>query len=382
MPVSFIDGLAPRELFARALAGAPLAHYPVMTPYVMLSNADHWVEVTGEPVWRYYELKLQGPEAHLPYLDRFIEAMPFDLVQPLDTFDAETRRSVRIVHRDGRAFFLDKRDDSLRPVPEVIHEAGSGGGEVEVQTVFTKADVRAKYPSVSAQQLIDGGINEYNDALVGRYGKTYATHPSCIINTLYACSWSVGMTNLFAMLIEEPELIHYLSEHILARNMETIRAIAQSGVDFIYLDDACATSDMISRRAYEEFSFPYMKHQVEEIHRLKKKCMVIYFGGIEDRADLINELGADLIVMESAMKGYLNRYDKIAPSVTTGALAGNLNPYEDLERATDLQLRERLNHAIECGRRFGRYVTSTGSPITPNTPVKRIQDYICWAHSL
>ena len=213
------------------------------------------------------------------------------------------------------------------------------------------------------------------------YGDTHFILTGNVVNTFYSNVFHVGMTNLYAMLLEEPELIKYISELILEQNIEHIRAIAAVGGDAIYIDDATATSDMISPQMYEEFSLPYLIPQVKEIQKLGHKAILIYFGGIADRVDMIKSTGADVLMMECSMKGYINDYSDIAAKLGGSmCLAGNLNPYDDIEITTDEELEIKIREMVSKGLAYGRYFTSTGSPLTPNTSVKRMQKYIDLAH--
>jgi hypothetical protein len=72
---------------------------------------------------------------------------------------------------------------------------------------------------------------------------------------------------------------------VISHTCERIRALALTGGDAIYIDDATATCDMISVAHYERFSLPYMREEVREIQALGKKAIVIYFGGVSDRIE-------------------------------------------------------------------------------------------------
>jgi len=81
--------------------------------------------------------------------------------------------------------------------------------------------------------------------------------------------------------------------------------------------------------------------------------------------------------MECSMKGYVNDYSEIAAKLGGAmCLAGNLNPYDDIEITTDEELEAKIRTMNRKGIEYGRYFASTGSPLTPNTSVKRIQKYI------
>ena len=77
------------------------------------------------------------------------------------------------------------------------------------------------------------------------------------------------------------------------------------------------------------------------------------------------------------MKGFVNDYADVARRLGgTMCLAGNLNPYDDIEITSDDELSRRIRAMVSAGSAYGRYFTSTGSPLTPGTPVNRIQQFI------
>jgi len=105
----------------------------------MLSNADHWEELTGLPVYKYYEWQ-STPDMgwHREIYKVMYDQQAFDVVQP-DYGQSLTQRqkeTTEIVHRNGAAFFHDKKDDRYWPVPENIHNAASGGRENETRHIY------------------------------------------------------------------------------------------------------------------------------------------------------------------------------------------------------------------------------------------------------
>lgn len=370
-----------REWMYAAIEGRKLDKFPAIAPYVMLSNADHWVEVTGEPVWKFYEWTYAEPPVHAAGYAPFYEVMPFDIFQPWWAPSREDRESIKVVFKDGKPFFHDKRNDSLKPVPDKIHEAGSSGGENETRYVFNSADAREKIKVERADTLISRGMNDYLEAAMPYYNDKFVINNG-IVNTFYSCVYYVGMENFYCMLKEEPSLVHEMSKRILEKNIETIRASAMAGGDAIFIDDATATCDMVSVKMYEEFSLPYLTEQVNEIKRLGKKAILVYFGGIADRVEQILSTGVDLLVMEASMKGFINDYAAISKQINGRCcLAGNLNPYTDVEIKSDEELEKAVKTQADAGRLTGRYITSTGSPLTPGTPVSRIARFIEMGHS-
>ncbi|MHB1357923.1 MAG: uroporphyrinogen decarboxylase family protein [Anaerolineae bacterium] len=370
-----------REWMYAAIEGRPLEHFPVIAPYVFLSNADHWVPVTGEPVWKFYEWCYAEPSVHAQGYQPFYDAMPFDWFQAWQAPSRADRENISIVFKDGVPFFHDRRTDTLRPVPNTIHEAGSGGGENETRYIYDSADARAMIKVERAETLVSRGVNDYIEAAIPLHRDRFVV--TCgIVNTFYSCVYYLGMQNFYCMLLEEPELIHEMSKRILEKNIETIRAGAMAGGDAIYIDDATATNDMVSLRMYEEFALPYLVEEVKEIHRLGLKAVVLYFGGIADRVEQIVSSGLDLLIMETSMKGYVNDYASICRQINGRCcLGGNLNPYDDVEVSSEAELEQAIRAQATAGRLTGKHITSTGSPLTPGTSVARIARFIELGHN-
>jgi uroporphyrinogen-III decarboxylase len=374
-----------KERMFAAIEGRKPDCFPVAAPYLMLSNADHWVELTGLPVWKFYEWSISTDlDWHTEMYKVFYEKLPFDIVQPWWTPSRESRENTKIVLKDGIAFYYYKKEDRYEKVPDTIHESGSGGGENETRLVFNKKDAKEKIRINKAEHMIKDGCNDYLEALIKAYGDSRFIVNTGIVNTFYSNVYYLGMTEFYAMLYEEPELIKYMSELLLEQNIETIRAAAAAGGDAIFIDDATATSDMVSPKTYEEFSLPYLTQEVKEIQRLGKKAILIYFGGISDRLDMIASTGADVLMMETSMKSFTNDLETVMKKVGDRmCVSGNLNPYDDIEITSGQELSSRIAKQLAIGRKYGgKFFSSTGSPLTPGTSVERLRRFIDLAHNL
>jgi uroporphyrinogen-III decarboxylase len=253
----------------------------------------------------------------------------------------------------------------------------------QTQYVFDRWDVDRLVRVTRAEERIAGGANDYVQAVVAAMGEDHFVMSGGVVGVLYSCSWYVGMANLFALLIEQPDLIDYLCHKILEQNIETIRQLAAAGGDAIYIDDATATCDMISVAHYERFSLPYMREMVREIHRLGQRAITIYFGGIADRLEQIAAIGADGLQMETSMKGYVN---DIAQTVRTigsrVTLFGNVDPVGILQDGSDEELEVEMQRQARAGRQGRGFIMCTGSPITPSTPLSRVQRFLSAGCSL
>ncbi len=85
----------------------------------------------------------------------------------------------------------------------------------------------------------------------------------------------------------------------------------------------------------------------------------------------------------TSMKGYTNDLESIGAQVKgRTCLFGNVDPVNTIQEGTDEQLREEIQRQVSIGHSLGSFVISTGSPITPLTPVERIRQFIDIAREL
>jgi len=364
------------------MEGRPADRMPVTSMYLPLYQLDHFVELSGRPAWEIDKWRSAPPDEHVKLFLEMRSKTPFDLVQPHGSGSREARENAEYVERDGRMFRRDKRTGDLTPV---LTETTSGHATdyraTEEQIVFDKADVNAKVVVRKAEEAIAEGANDYLEAVVRAVGDKEFIVSGGLVGVVWYCGQYVGQSNVFAMMKEQPDLIEYLSWKLVEANIEEIRRMAAGGGDAIYIDDATATSDMISVAQYERFSMPFVKAMVEEIHRQGLKVILIYFGGIADRLEQIVSIGADALAPEASMKGYVNDINAFAEKIgSRTTLFGNVDPLNVLEKASDEGLEAEVQRQVAAGRKARGFVVCTGSPITPKTPLSRVQRFIALAH--
>jgi uroporphyrinogen-III decarboxylase len=359
------------------LEGKPVDRNPVTVLYSFLYHRDHFAELTGLPQWQYQAWLWSCPDEYLSIYRQMIDSAPLELLQPDDAPPRAERETVEFTEQDGRHFRRNKKTGELTPLADPVSGHAFDDRPHQTQYVFDRADVDRRVKAIKAEEQIALGRNDYIEAAIRAMGEEHFILSGGVIGTVYSCSWHVGLTNLFYMLVEKPNLIEYLCQKILEQNIEAIRRLAAAGGDAIYIDDATATSDMISVKHYERFSLPYMKLMVDEIHHLGHRAIVIYFGGVADRLDQIASIGADGLSVETSMKGYTNDIAEIARRIGQRVtLFGNVNPVDVLEQASDEELEAEVQRQAAAGRQARGFVMCTGSPITPNTPLARVRHFI------
>ena len=110
------------------------------------------------------------------------------------------------------------------------------------------------------------------------------------------------------------------------------------------------------------------------------ECLQSHRGLQDARRQL---LGADALQAECRMKGYINDMDEITETIGDRmTLFANIDPFWCLEKATDQQLADEIVRQVHAGRKARGFILSPASPITPGTPLVRVQRFIDLCHEI
>ena len=365
-----------KENVHAALEGEPVSRTPVAASYSHLYHCDHFAELTGRPAWELWKWKYAAPDEHLATFRTILEAAPFDILQPQGAPSRHARENTEIIEMDGEPFLRNREDGSLTSLSTTSgHPVDYRANETQFVSDRKDADERVKV--TKAEDLAASGTTDYLEATVREFGADRFVLAAGVVGTLWSCHWHLGQTNLLAMLIQQPDLVDYLSRKLLEQTIESIRQLASTGADAIFIDDAMGTSDVISVAHYERFCLPFVREMVAEIHRLGLKAIVVYFGGVADRLEQLAALGADGLGVETSMKGYINDLGQIAAAIGDRvSLFGNVDPIAMLEKGTDHEVEAEVCRQAEAGAKARGFIASTGSPITPGTPLPRVRRFI------
>ncbi len=359
-----------------ALEGKPVDRCPVTVSYNQLYFQDHVAEITGGPWWEAHRWYASSVERHMSVYRQLLQAVPFDLLQPCHS-PSGNPDDVEFVERADGPYRHEKRAGTWTRLEQHASGFAFDYHANETRHVFSREDIDRRLPAPGPDRAPGPDECPYLRLVVREFGRDHFILTGGVIGTLYSCGHHVGQTNLFTMLLDEPDLVEALCERITACNIAEIRRLAAFGGDAIYIDDATATSDMISPALYERFSLPYMKAMVDEIHRLKHKAILIYFGGVMDRVEMIAATGADALNMECSMKGFVNDLGEAARRIGDRmTLYTNIDPVTVLQDGTDADLEVEIRRQVAAGRAARGLVISTASPITPSTPLARVQKFL------
>jgi uroporphyrinogen-III decarboxylase len=104
---------------------------------------------------------------------------------------------------------------------------------------------------------------------------------------------------------------------------------------------------------------------------------LIYFGGVMDRLEMIASTGADGLLIETSMKGFINDIEEAVQRVGKQiTFFGNIDPVRYLQDGTDDELSKEIQRQCTAGKKGRGFILSPASPITPKTPLHRVQKFL------
>lgn len=366
-----------RQRVRAALAGQAVDRLPVVFNYQQLVIRDRFCDLTGLPRHEQVRWELSDGPTHARGLRRIVEDLGTDAAIACHWAPShEDRADSEVLERDGRWWLHRRRADSWQ---EILPQQGHSHDYAANETchVRSRADIDARFPRWTAEEWLASGRLDHARAAVAEFAGSHYVVTGGLEGVVYRCSDHFGLSNTFLAMREEPDLVDHCCRRIHERHLESIRAFAACGGDAIYIDDATATADMISKRDYERFSLPYLREQVALARRLGLQVWLIYFGAIADRIDLIADTGADLLMCECSMKGYVNDVGAYARRVGKRiALASNIDPVQLIQNASDAELDAEIRRQVEALRAAKGAILAPSSPVTPSTSPDRLRRFV------
>ena len=91
-------------------------------------------------------------------------------------------------------------------------------------------------------------------------------------------------------LIDRPEWVHELMDTITEGAIRLGRAVVEAGANFVISFDPTASGSFISKKAFEEFTYPYQKRMFDGIRDAGAEGIFFHFCGLTaDRLDMVAE---------------------------------------------------------------------------------------------
>jgi uroporphyrinogen-III decarboxylase len=161
-----------------------------------------------------------------------------------------------------------------------------------------------------------------------------------------------------------------------------VQEAARLGAAGVWIEE-CLT-DMVSPEAFARLNVPYLQRIVKEIRHQGMKSIYYYCGNPEGKWEHLFAVGADALSLEEGKKGWSVNIDEIVERAGGRcAVLGNLDAINFLPNASEEQMAKEISRQVAAGHKNGgRFVMSTGSPITPGTPMAKVRQYCDLVHKL
>jgi uroporphyrinogen decarboxylase len=241
--------------------------------------------------------------------------------------------------------------------PDVIETLVKKPSDVDsINTDKVKDDERVQI-LLRVSNLLAKKINGENYLALTRWG------PFTLAGLLY------GAENLMRDIYRNPESVRHILDFTADLYLKYAQLYIDNGVDFFLLAEPSSSGDMISRKHFEAFALPAFKKIFTELRKKKVRTALHICGNIENRLDLLADIGAELVSVDykvSLKKCRDTFNDKIA-------FAGNMNPVAVMQRETPDGVEKACEACIASAGEGPGYLLMPGCDIPPTTPAQNIK---------
>jgi len=345
--------------------------FPVVIPYLGIFQRDHWDELTDLPWW---ELSDGNVEKTIELKRSIACKLGIDWVCATLCPTREWRESHRVEVRGERVFLVDTASGEDR---ELTRPRVGGAQTVKTKSsVQTEEDIERNVTIETAESLAETGQADGLSAAAEAFGDGHFVF-AAVAAPFWGLHSLFGFYEMMTNLVERPALVEKALEGLTERNLEYIKAYAQAGLDGVWLEDCYSSADLISLDHFRRFAAPYVKRQIGLMNELGLKSVYYFCGDVSDRLDDLIEMDPTCISLEESKKGFEIDVAEVDRRVDGRAcIFGNLDAITLLPNASNAELRGEIERQIEIGRRHGRFVSSLGSPVTPETTTARVREFV------
>lgn len=363
-----------RDRVEAAFSSGGAAQFGAVIPYETIYIRDKWDDLTARPWWALFDPDIQ---AQLEWRREVAQSIGHDWFQITGSKPAEQRAKQRLETQGEEAFLVDDADGARRQLsrPQV---SGVGTSVAETRHVdhlpesVEQIDQLIRIPASDPTAL--AGEDDLPQAVLADYGRdlfpvAHAHSP------LWECYSLWGFEGMMVMIAQRPELVKRACERVMAKVVWQVRRHAAMGAKGVWIEE-CLT-DQVSPNAYSSLCLPGLRGVTDAIRAAGMKSIHYFCGEPAGKWDLLLDSGADALSLEETKKGFVVDLAEVAEIVRGRmALLGNLDVYAVLQRGSEDDLRRALTQQIAAGRaNSSRFIASLGSPVTPDTPPRRVRLY-------
>jgi len=354
----------------KAMTDGLSGDFPVVIPYMSIYVRDHWEELTSKPWW---VMKLLDLDARLKVEEAIQRELDLDWVETRLCPTREMRGRHRVKSHQGQTRLFDLYNGSI----ESITRPGAGGEHIDLQPlIHREEEIDEFFPTIKAEELIQSGMFDYVEKIVKRFGRE-----KFIVSRMSLPSFPtirhLGFTETIRHLYRNQGMIMHMFRNLTQRNMELIKAYDEMGVDGIFFQDTFSGADTLSLEHFRQLVQPFSERNFHEARRRGLKSIHYMCGDLRDRLEDVVSSGPDCISLEESEKNFTTDLQWVDQVVNGRAcILGNLDAVNILQNGTDKELEAEINRQINIGKEHGKFIMSLGSPVTPQTNIKRVKKYI------
>lgn len=167
---------------------------------------------------------------------------------------------------------------------------------------------------------------------------------------------------------KNPEQLKELIEIATESLIVYAEAVVEAGADLIWVSDPTSSGDMISKKAFEEFVFPYLRREIRAIKRMGVKVFLHICGNVNDRLEIMANTGADAISVDE-------KVDLARAKALVGnrvCIMGNISPGVTLLQKTPKDVEDECKAALEKAMAGGGFVLASGCIVPAAVPGENI----------
>jgi hypothetical protein len=196
-----------------------------------------------------------------------------------------------------------------------------------------------------------------------------------IHSPLWDCYFKFGFQTMMSLIAARPELIQQACARLLHNWKIKIRKAAALGAAGIWIEECLL--DQIHPETYRQLNVPILRELTGEIRSLGLKSILYFCGDPKGRLTYLIDSGCDALGFEESKKNFTIDIAELAGQIKGRcALLGNLDAVELLQKGTHEELQVEIKRQLQAGKdNKGRFIMSVGSPVTPETPLERVQEY-------
>lgn len=227
---------------------------------------------------------------------------------------------------------------------------------------------------VKAEDLLGRGVLDFPKKVLDDYGERFFI--STIVPTpLWSAYYLLGFQGMMTMMYDRPTLLHYLLERRLEQFMEIAKGFAAIGVHGIFVEECLTSADLVSPRHFDEFSFPYIKEMVKQVHQLGPVPILYYTGHVLPRLPRLKESGAAALAVEESKKDFVIEIGEVVKAVGDRmCVFGNIDAIGVGLQGTEGSIEREVARQLAAGAGAASFVMSTGSPFPRETNPRNVDD--------